>query len=71
MLALANTEFIVYDYNQVWSSQPPVALSDYESSANFIFGIVDKQFNFFDNPFIKVNAYELTQDYKLRESAAV
>lgn len=37
--------------------QGTVSLADYNDSANFIFGIVDKKFNFFDNPYIQVHAY--------------
>lgn len=67
MAALGNTEFITYEFNQN-STAIPLRLADYNSSANFIFGIVDKQFDFFDNPYIRVNAYELTESYKLSES---
>ena len=42
--------------------------ADFNTSLNFIFGIVDKDFDFFDNPYIRVNAYQMSGDYKLRDS---
>lgn len=68
MFALGNTTFIAYDFNQDAKAANSFNLAQFNSSANFIFGIVDNSIDLFNNPYIRVNAYRMSEDFKLKES---
>lgn len=68
MVTLGNTHFQIYDYYEDWTKQEPISFADYNSSANFILGIVDEKFDFFANPYIRINAYQMSEDFRLKES---
>ena len=59
MMALLNTQFVSYDFYD--RSLSKVNLGAYNSSANFLFGISNATVNLFDNPYINVVAYEMTE----------
>lgn len=52
-------------------SQKLHVLKDFKDSAHFILGFVDKTIDIFDNPYFEIAAYELDQDYVLREKEAM
>lgn len=52
-------------------SQKLHKLKDFKDSAHFILGFVDKTVDIFDNPYFDIAAYELDQDYVLREKESM
>ena len=46
-------------------------MKDYESSFNFIIGMGDEEFDWFNNPYIEINVYELTEAYEPKISEDV
>lgn len=71
MIKYENTSFVVYDYNQDAKTSVAMNFAQFNSSANFIFGIVDKSIDLFNNPYIKVSAYYMSEDFKLKESERI
>ena len=39
-------------------------MGDYDDSFNLALGIMADDFDWFDNPYVSANVYELTQEYK-------
>ena len=40
-------------------------MSDYDDSFNMLFGIAENDMDWFNNPYLELNVYEVTQDWEV------
>lgn len=71
MFTLGNTSFIEYDHNLDLTTAEPINFAQFNSSANFIFGLADETFDLLNNPYIRVNAYRMREDFLLKDSEKI
>lgn len=66
MVQLGDTKYVTYERFESEINSKSYSLADFNRSANFIMGLVNKQVDLFDNEFITFKAYQLTPKYELK-----
>jgi hypothetical protein len=57
-------DFSVSDFFTDEETLANINMGDFDDSFNMIIGTTNKELDFFDNPYISVNVYELTHEWE-------
>ena len=66
-ILLENKKGVAYSVSDFFTDEETMGninLGEYDDSFNMIIGTTNKELNFFDNPYISVNVYEMTEKWK-------
>lgn len=66
MFGRSETRIVNYEFNKF--KKDTYMLSNYNDSANFILGTSNKSLDIFNNRYIEINAYEMNEDFFIKES---
>ena len=59
MYQTSNAAYLISDYRYNTTEFADIHLDNFGNTFNFFIGIVDDEFNWFDNPYVSVNVYSM------------